>query len=650
MAKIRDSREEFWIELRYERLPEFRFECCTIGHPFEHCPKFLDQIYNGQEPSLPYGPEMLGSPLPSSGYDRYRTDFFKGNAWPLMTRLAKKKAFAAAIPRIIDRPNPHSYPISDLVPFHFTGFYGHPNTSQRVHTWTLLRRCFDIAPNQPRLVLGDFNEILTHEDKIGGPHRNNDQIKAFQTTIDGCHLVSVAFEGEHITWTNKCQGSGNVKERLDYGFYNDFSTDLFGKPIIQHLDFYQSDHRALKVKVSLASSHAIELSFHSRFRFEKIWLNDQDCLDIILKNWDSSSLNAIRQKMDNLKSCAHHLQAWHHNKQSNNKIRKLIGEDGSIHTSSRDILQQVESYFDEIFTSQGLDQHVLDFVLDTIPVTISSESRSVLSLPFTTDEVQSAVRSMSEDNSLGIDGMSIMFYSNYWNIVGPLVTTAVLEVLNNGDDPSSFNKTLITLIPKVKKPSKITQFRPISLCNVLYKLVSKTIVLRIQPYMAMVISEFQSAFLSQRLIQDNILVAVEVLHSLKTRKRGQQGYAAMKLDMSKAFDRVEWHFIEQVMLKMGFGSTLVELILRCICSVSYSFLLNGFIQGSVAPQRGIRQGDPLSPYLFLICSEGFSRLLQFEEATGALHGLKVSRSAPSISHLLFVDDCVLFCRASWSTA
>ncbi|KAM6543446.1 hypothetical protein CsatB_007893 [Cannabis sativa] len=597
----------------------------------------------------------------------------------------------------------------DFPSFHFTGFYGHPQSSQRIHTWTLLKRCCDIAPNFPWLVLGDFNEILTQADKIGGPLRHNGQIEAFQRVVDCCHLEAAAFEGELITWSNKSQGQGNVKERLDYGFFNDV--------------WY---HRALKTIVSLAGVQLAEPTFKSRFRFEKIWLNDQDCLDIIFKYWDNSVSDPISQTLSNIQSCASHLQSWHHHKyghmkkkikkahkhvevlqnsstttsdhfsalqssekilddllaqeeeywrqrsrvswlksgdsntkffhqranarHSNNKIKKLTGDNGQVYTSSHDILQQIELYFTGIFSTQGVDQLALQAVLDTIPVTITPESCEALSAPFTAEDVYSALKSMSEDSSPGDDGMSVMFYTNYWHIVGTLVTSTVLDVLNNGGDPSSFNRTLITLIPKVKKPSRITQYRPISLCNVLYKLVSKTIVLRLQPYLAVVISEFQSAFLSQRLITDNILVAFEVLHSLKTRKRGSQGYATMKLDMSKAFDRVEWVFLEQVMLKMGFGLSMVELILRCLRSVSYSFLLNGSVQGSVTPHRGIRQGDPLSPYLFLICSEGFSRLLQFEESTGTLKGLKVSRSAPSITHLLFADDSVLFCRASRSSA
>ncbi|XP_060972531.1 uncharacterized protein LOC133038406 [Cannabis sativa] len=156
--------------------------------------------------------------------------------------------------------------------------------------------------------------------------------------------------------------------------------------------------------------------------------------------------------------------------------------------------------------------------------------------------------------------------------------------------------------------------------------------------------------MSQRLITNNVLVAFELLHSLKNCKRGTQGYAAIKLDMSKAFDRVEWPYLAQVILKMGFGSVVVNLILRSLQSVTYSFLLNGQVLGELVPTRGLQQGGPLSPYLFLICAEGLSRLLQTEEENGSLHGLKVSRSAPSMSHLFFADNSVLFCRANHQSA
>uniref|UniRef100_A0A803Q1L1 Reverse transcriptase domain-containing protein n=1 Tax=Cannabis sativa TaxID=3483 RepID=A0A803Q1L1_CANSA len=162
----------------------------------------------------------------------------------------------------------------------------------------------------------------------------------------------------------------------------------------------------------------------------------------------------------------------------------------------------------------------------------------------------------------------------------------------------------------------MSQLRPISVCNVLYKLVSKSIVLRLKPFLSLVISESQSAFLQSRLITDNVLVAFELLHSLKHLKRGKQGYETIKLNMSKAFERVEWHFLQSMIVVMGFFMDVVSLIIRCISSVSYSFSVNG----------------------------------KQEEARGNLQGLQVSRGALTVSHLFFVDDNIVLCRANHKLA
>ena len=120
----------------------------------------------------------------------------------------------------------------------------------------------------------------------------------------------------------------------------------------------------------------------------------------------------------------------------------------------------------------------------------------------------------------------------------------------------------------------------------------------------------------------------------------------MKLDMSKAYDRVEWIFIEKMLTKLGFSQQWVKKIMKCVTSVNYSFQVNGQIYGKVFPSRGLRQGDPLSPYLFLICAEGFSALLRQAENRSDILGLKIARNAPSISHLFFADDSLLFLKAS----
>ena len=113
---------------------------------------------------------------------------------------------------------------------------------------------------------------------------------------------------------------------------------------------------------------------------------------------------------------------------------------------------------------------------------------------------------------------------------------------------------------------------------------------------------------------------------------------AVKLDMSKAYDRVEWGFLDAVMRKMGFNDKWRSWIMECISTASYSFLVNGEVKEYVVPQRGIRQGDPLSPYLFLLCSEGFSNLLQKAVTEKKIEGMKITRQGPRLTHLFFAND------------
>ena len=145
-----------------------------------------------------------------------------------------------------------------------------------------------------------------------------------------------------------------------------------------------------------------------------------------------------------------------------------------------------------------------------------------------------------------------------------------------------------------------------------------------------------------------MLVAFETLHYLKRRTQGKLGYMALKLDMSKAYDKVEWNFLERAMLHLGFSGRFVATIMSCIKSVSYLVLLNGVPRSTIKPSRGLRQGDPLSPYLFLVCAMGLQGLLHKAEVDGFLRGVSICRNGPHVSHLFFADDSVLFCQAKES--
>jgi hypothetical protein len=151
----------------------------------------------------------------------------------------------------------------------------------------------------------------------------------------------------------------------------------------------------------------------------------------------------------------------------------------------------------------------------------------------------------------GPDGLNANFFQKNWALMGDEVCCAVLEILNSRIMPKNLNKTFIALVPKIKHPSCVTKFRPISLCNVLYKLVSKVLANRLKFFLPTIIAPTQSTFIPGRLITDNILVAYETLHTMNTGMKGKKGYMAIKLDMSKAYDRVEWLFLEEVMRQMG---------------------------------------------------------------------------------------------------
>lgn len=176
-------------------------------------------------------------------------------------------------------------------------------------------------------------------------------------------------------------------------------------------------------------------------------------------------------------------------------------------------------------------------------------------------------------------------------------------------------------------------------------MVLKIIVRRIRPYLSNLISPVQSTFIPRRRGLDNILITQEMLYALNRRK-GKDGYTAIKVELEKAYDRLEWSFIHKVLQAFHFPHHFTKLIVSCVSTTSISILVNGSKMDSFLPFHGIRQGNPLSPYLFILCMEFLTPLIEGKCVQGSWIPLKASRGNIGISHLIFADDLILFANVT----
>ncbi|KAL0306177.1 UNVERIFIED_CONTAM: putative mitochondrial protein [Sesamum radiatum] len=495
----------------------------------------------------------------------------------------------------------------------FTGMYGEPETCKRDSTWRLLSHLHSQSARS-WLCAGDFNEILDQSEKLGGPPRPVWQLRNFRQALVDCELSDLGFSGNPFTWSNHHAFPHTVQERLDRACANPGWTQFFPNASVTHIPWSRQCFR------------------HDKQRVSKLEKRLATILSGTLTQDLKEEASSIRKELES--TAAHAETVW---RQRREWVEK-----------PDDIQQHIISYFRDVFASSHPRGNDIANGIEHLRSLVDASMAEDLLQPYTETEVTAALFQMAPLKSPGPNGMSPIFFQKFWNIIKGDVSACVLSLLNSFLMPPGLNDTNIVLIPKCKHPEHLTQLRPISLCNVVYKIASKTIANRLKGLLDRIISPTQSNFVPGRLITDNVLLAFELNHFLNTKAKGGQGYIALKLDVSKAYDKVERIFLEQVLFKTWHPppSRFIRLVMLCVSSVSYSFMLGGRQFGTLIPERGLRQGDPLSPYMFLLCTEAFSSILQRAEADGRIRGVSICRGTPHISHLLFVDDTLIFCQAS----
>jgi hypothetical protein len=273
---------------------------------------------------------------------------------------------------------------------------------------------------------------------------------------------------------------------------------------------------------------------------------------------------------------------------------------------------------------------------------ISEDDKFWLERPFEKEEIIKALKEMKGDKAPGSDGFTMAFYLHCWRVVEADLLAVFADFHYQGELEKSLNASFIALISKKANASNIRDFRPISLVGSVYKLVSKVLVVRLKSVLDKVISESQNAFVGGRQMLDSVLIANECLDSHV--KIGVPGVLC-KLDIEKAYDHVNWESLLYLLSRMGFGDKWRNWIGVCISTIRFSVLMNGSPAGFFPSTRGLRQGDPLSPLLFILVMEVLSRLLQKTVDGGFIRGFKVGseeRTGLAISHLLYVDDTIMF--------
>ncbi|XP_056685736.1 uncharacterized protein [Spinacia oleracea] len=571
--------------------------------------------------------------------------------------------------------NCHVTPVSGRQPFYCTFVYAFNDAGMRQDLW---RDLLLLNTQDPWIVCGDVKCVMALDERIGAPVRHSD-IMDVSNCMHAFGLEDIKCVGNLFTWNNKQQGNNRVFSKIDRFMANHARQSCFPFAEVCFMPEGHFDHSP-----GLLSVYPRDDGGKKPFKYFTMWKSSTVFSDTVQQAWNTQILrtkmfiliNKLKRAKQALKELnkvgftdihAADLRAYQTMKAKLSWLKDGDENTSLFHQSikNRKVQNQVYSIYDMKGewkdTADGVSQAFLDYykvllgstsdnrtpvnreVVQQGPVCMDHH-KAILNAPYTADEVKKALFSIPGIKAPGPDGFGSYFYKDAWHIVGDEVIAAILDMLQQGKILKEVNHTLITLIPKTKFPKDVSEFRPISCCNTIYKCITKVLCGRLRQVLPDLILENQGGFVHGRYIVHNIMVVQDLVRHYG--RKGVKPSYLMNIDLQKAYDTVDWQFLQEMLELLDFPKQFVDMVMQCVYTPMFSLMLNGSMHGFFKSQRGLRQGDPISPLLFVICMEYLSRILNRVSSMPQFQFHPRCKGI-GLTHLCFADDLIICSKGDY---
>ncbi|XP_062113347.1 uncharacterized protein LOC133824478 [Humulus lupulus] len=588
--------------------------------------------------------------------------------------------------------------------FCLTVVYGSNQLEARKLLWSELTN-MSLSIN-PWLIIGYFNAAFDPSDRRGGRCISKKELEDARNWLDVGLVEEMKLLGSFYTWSNNQEGDNRIYSKLDRVFVNEDWLDIFPSVIAAARWEVTSDHCVIILKQTSILNEAIApfqfynmWTSHPQFRITALsnWNKDlrtKGCgLDQIswklirLKNFEDSKAEYQKAKSDlfsdpqnqNLSSAerisflrfknqekiygsflrkkskiewlqfgnenSSYFHAYMKQRKRANRITSYMTEDGRVEDSYPKVINHFVEHFKTALGCPNKATGNIDSITD-LGSTLSVEDQLALIKPFSSKDVKAAMFSISSIKSLGPDGFGAGFFKSLWKDIRKEVAKAILDFFETGYIPKAMNNTILTLIPKIDHPNIAADFRPIAYCITLYKCISKMLCHRMIGILPKLINQNQGAFIKDRTLAHNVLILHVLLKGYKMKHSSPR--CLLKIDLSKAYDSIDWDFLENLLKALRFPGRFIRWIMICLRGASYCLMLNGCLHGSFQGGKGLRQGDPISPLLFVIVMEYLTRSI-FQAAKGKGFKFHPLCKSLNIISLYFADDFLVLCKANTSS-